>query len=194
MARLPYAPRAGRRPAPVALLACLAGGLSLASCRDLSGFSTAHGGSYEGSIIGADFIRAGVPATTDGGAPNRMCLTLDTDHLQDTPGALSTTDGMFRAAPMRTVPQIWHDPLSTLSFGEGRLKNLIYVVTASAPLADGGTEVFAVVSLMQSGDVEVRLLHGAPRMLQDAAAPMPNGGNLFAVFTLQRDSKKPCSY
>jgi hypothetical protein len=146
-----------------------------------------------GPLIGADFIRAGISSTTDGGAATRMCLTLDTDHLQDTPGALSTSDGMFHAVPMRTIPQIFHDPLSTLSFGEGRLKNLVYVVTASAPLADGGTEVFAVVSLMQSGDVEVRLLHGAPRTLQDAAAPMPNGGNLFAVFTLQRTSTS-CSY
>jgi hypothetical protein len=193
MVRAPHAAGVARVSPRATLLASVACVASLAGCRDLSGFSTAKGGSFEGSIIGADFIRAGIPATSDAGVATRLCLTLDTDHLQDTPGQLSTTDGMFHDAPMRTIPQMWHDPLSTLSFGEGRLKNLVYVVTASFPLADGGTDVFAVVSLMQSGNVEVRLLQGAPRMLQDAASPMPNGGNLFAVFTLQRSSTS-CSY
>ncbi len=163
-----------------------------ASCRDLSGFSTG-GGSFEGPVVGADFVLTGVGGTTDAGVATRLCLTLDADHLQDVPGALSTSDGLFRSARMRTIPQIWHDPLSTLTFGEGRVKNLVYVVTAGRPLADGGTDVFAVVSLMQSGNVEVRLLHGAPPTPPAGAQPASNGGNLFAVFLLERQST-PCSY
>jgi len=160
--------------------------LGSAGCRDLSGFTT-NGGSYEGPVVAADFVRAGVDMSTS------LCLTLDTNHLQDTPGDLSTSDGRFHAVPMRTIPQIWQDPLSTLSFGEGRLKNLLYVVTASTPFADGnGNDVFAVVSLMQSGNVEVRLLRGAPGAVADGA-PSPTGGNLFAVFSLSRESA-PCSY
>jgi hypothetical protein len=167
----------------VAGAALLAGS---AGCRDLSGFTTA-GSSYEGPVVAADFVRAGVDMST------RLCLTLDTDHLQDAPGALSTNDGRFHAVPMRTIPQFWQDPLSTLSFGEGRLKNLIYVVTASTPFADGnGNDVFAVVSLMQSGNVEVRLLRGAPGGATDGA-PSPTGGNVFAVFSLSRQ-QIPCSY
>lgn len=190
MVRASYAGSPGWPARLAVMVTCAAGA---AACRDLSGFSTAKGGSYEGTIIGADFIRAGIPATTDGGAATRMCLTLDTDHLQDAPGALSLSDGLFQRTPMRTIPQVWEDPLSTLAFGEGRVKNLVYVVTASTPLADGGTDVFAVVSLMQSGNIEVRLLHGAPRLTQDGGAPLPDGGNLFAVFTLQRASTS-CSY
>jgi hypothetical protein len=166
------------------LVASVAGTLS---CRDLSGFSTGSG-SFEGEIVGADFVRWGIGATTDGGAATRLCLTLDANHLQDTPGALSTSDGLFHAAPMRTIPQIWQDPLSTLSFGEGRLKNLVYVVNATSPLPEGGNDVFAVVSLMQSGNVEVRLLRGAPP--PDGSVPTDH---LFAVFELQRQST-PCSY
>ncbi len=155
-------------------------------CRDLSGFTT-NGGSYEGAVVSADFVLAGI------GSATRLCLTLDADHLQDTPGSLWTSDGLFVAVPMRTIPQIWHDPLSTLSFGEGRVKNLVYVVAASKPFADGnGNDVFAVVSLMQSGNVEVRLLRGAPSGPPDAAAA-PAGGNLFAIFELERKST-PCSY
>ena len=160
--------------------------LGSTGCRDLSGFTT-NGGSYEGPVVAADFVRAGVDMSTS------LCLTLDTNHLQDTPGDLSTSDGRFHAVPMRTIPQIWQDPLSTLSFGEGRLKNLLYVVTASTPFADGnGNDVFAVVSLMQSGNVEVRLLRGAPGTVADGA-PSPTGGNLFAVFSLSRETT-PCSY
>jgi hypothetical protein len=173
----------------VALIACAAATLS---CRDLSSFSTGTG-SFQGPIVSADFVRAGIPATTDAGVATSLCLTLDTNHLQDAPGTLSTNDGLFHDAPMLTIPQIWQDPLSTLNFGEGRLKNLIYVVNTSMPLSEGGSDVFAVVSLMQSGDVEVRLLRGAPATPPDGAIPTPNGGNLFALFELQRQST-PCSY
>jgi len=159
---------------------------SIAGCRDISGFTTGTGNSYQGSVVAADFVLAGVGATTN------LCLTIDTDRLQDTPGNLSTDDGRFHAVPMRTIPQIWQDPLSTLSFGEGRLKNLVYVATASTPFADGnGNDVLVVVSLMQSGEIEVRLLRGAPGAAVDAAPS--SGGNLFAVFDLQREAV-PCSY
>src|SRR5438105_15285757 len=90
------------------------------ACRDLSSFSSG-GASFEGAVVKAEFVRAGLAPET------RACLTLDTDHLQDAPGRISTSDGRFHLEPLRPVPQIWHDPLSTLSFGEGREKNLRYV-------------------------------------------------------------------
>jgi hypothetical protein len=167
----------------LALASCLAG----AGCRDLSSFTTGSD-RYEGAVVQGDFVRAGVdPSTT-------ICLTLDTDHLQDGPGALSTSDGRFHTAALRPIPQIWHDPLSTLSFGEGRLKNLVYVASATTPFSDGnGNDVLAVVSLMQSGDVEVRLIRGAPGLAPDGGATTASGGNLFAVFDLVRQ-QGPCSY
>ncbi len=157
-------------------LACLAG------CRDLSAFSTTDGDRYENPVVNAGFVLAGMKPDTS------LCLTIDTDHLQDAPGAISTDDGMFRKAPLRPIPQIWHDPLSTLSFGEGRLKNLVYVATSSA-----SEDVFAVISLMQSGEVEVRLLRGAPNLPDEAGVTASTGGNLFAVFDLTRKNG-PCSY
>ncbi len=154
----------------------------LASCRDLSGFSTTDGDRYENKVVSASFVLSGLQPDTS------LCLTLDTDHLQDTPGAISTDDGMFRKTPLRPIPQIWHDPLSTLSFGEGRLKNLVYVATPS-----GGDDVFVVVSLMQSGNIEVRLLRGAPSLPTDGGPAPGTGANLFAVFDLPR-KEGPCSY
>jgi hypothetical protein len=180
----------GRMVAPreAAFLALSSLVAALAGCRDVSGF-TSHGDHFEGLIVQADFVRSGF----DVGA--KACVVIDTDHLQDGPGTLSTSDGMFQLAPLRPIPQIWHDPLSTLSFGEGRTKNLVYVVTPALAASDGGgggnggADVLAVLSLMDSGSVEVRLLRGAP------AVPAVNGAppvtpsaqpNLFAVFTLER--------
>lgn len=168
-------------------------------CRNLSGFST-NGDSFVGAVVNADFVRAGVAANT------QLCLTLDADHFQGqdgvVPGDVSTDDGRFHLSPLRPIPQIWSDPLSTLTFGEGRLKNLVYVVAATTPFADlGGNDVLAVVSLMQSGGVEVRLLRGAPSLAADAGAPpgaddastASNGSNVFAIFALSRQ-KGPCSF
>jgi|HubBroStandDraft_5_1064220.scaffolds.fasta_scaffold302028_2 hypothetical protein len=168
-----------RRAALGAWLACV-------GCQDLSGFTTG-GDSYEGAVVQGGFVRSGVTETS------RACVTLDADHFQDAPGTLSTNDGLFHTVSFRPIPQIWHDPLSTLAFGEGRLKNLVYVAAASMPFADGKSDdVFVVVSLMHSGQVEVRLLRGAPGLPQDGAATSP-AANLFAIYTLSRQ-KGPCSY
>jgi len=163
-------------------MALVAGVVAMVGCRDLSGFSTTDGDSYQGVVVRAGFVLAGVKPNTN------LCLTIDTDHLQDTPGAISTDDGMFGKTPMRPIPQLWHDPLSTLSFGEGRVKNLIYVATPST-----GTDVFVVLSLMQSGDIEVRLLRGAPSLPVEGGAPLPPQNNLFAVFGLGRQGGA-CSF
>jgi hypothetical protein len=158
-----------------------------AGCRDLSSFTTA-GAHYEGQVVQGDFVRAGVDPAA------KSCLTLDADHLEDVPGTLSTSDGRFHAAALRPIPQIWHDPLSTLSFGEGRLRNLVYLATATIPFADGrGDDVLIVLSLMQGGDVEVRLIRGAPGLSTDAGTVPSSAGNLFAVFDLVR-GPGPCSY
>jgi hypothetical protein len=158
--------------------------LALAACRDLSSFTTGDD-SYEGAVVAGSFVRTGV------GPGSRLCLTFDTDHLQDGPGSIWTNDGRFTAAPLRPIPQIWHDPLSTLSFGDGRDKNLVYVASSSPTFtADPGGDVLAIVSLMNSGGVEVRLLRGAPG---GPAGSAPAGDNVFAVFTLDRQSGT-CGY
>ncbi len=192
MSRLVPAPGPGRARSVAKVLASLpaawAAACALVACRDVSRFST-HGDHYEGSVVQGSFVRAGIADDT------RLCLSLDADHLQDAPGSVSSSDGRFRDTPLRPIPQLWHDPLSTLSFGEGRTRNLVYVATAA--VADGGGtgtaggegDVMLVVSLMQSGDVEVRALRGAPPTAEAGAA----GANVFGVFTLAR-AEGPCSF
>jgi hypothetical protein len=87
---------------------------------------------------------------------------------------------------MRPIPQLWNDPLSTFNFGEGRTKNLIYMATPSLD-AGGGADITVVLSLMESGDVEARLVRGAPPVATTSAVDASASGpasNVFAVFPL----------
>jgi hypothetical protein len=151
--------------------------LSCASmaCRDNSRFSS-RGDRFQGPVVKGSFVRAGFAEDVS------MCLTLDTDHLQDAPGTVSTSDGRLKNAPLRPIPQIWHDPLSTLSFGDGRTQNLVY---AAAP--NDAQDLMVVVSLMQSDNIEVRLVRGAPEA--DGGA----GASVFGVFNLEKQTG-PCAF
>lgn len=166
-----------RAPVPVAALALVV--LTMTACRDIDQFTTTPGDRYEGAIVDASFVRSGIASGV------RLCLSLDVNHLQDSPGVLRTSDGRFRNEPLRPIPQLWHDPISTLSFGDGRLRNLVYVASSMQK------DWFVVVSLMSSGDVEVRLLRGAPKVPGADAAPDEEPG--FGVFSLRRE-KGPCSF
>lgn len=164
----------------LAALGFVAAPVALGGCRDLSRFSTTGDG-FEGPVVSADFVRSGI------GREVRMCLTFDTEHLQDGPGTLTTTDGRFARTPLRPIPQVWHDPLSTLAFGDGRVRNLVY---AASPSDGGAEDVLVVVSLMRSGNIEVRLLRGAPQL--DAGAATGQTPPVFGVFNLERRPEQPC--
>jgi hypothetical protein len=150
---------------------------SLVGCRDTSRYST-RDDHYEGAVVKGSFVRAGIAEDA------RMCVTLDADHLQDNPGTVTTSDGRFRNTPLRPIPQLWHDPLSTLSFGQGRRQNLVYVATPVTPDGDGA-DVMVVLSLMEEGGLELRVLRGAPQpdASADAGTQTPA---MFGIFTLER--------
>jgi hypothetical protein len=101
---------------------------------------------------------------------------------------------MFAETPLRPIPQLLHDPLLTLTFGEGREKNLLFAAVPVEP--DRGPAVTAVISLMHSGDAEVRILRGAG----DGTEPPPSadggtsldGPPLFGVFSPLRRKKSTC--
>ena len=148
---------------------------ALCACRDNSRFSS-RGDRFQGPVVKGSFVRAGFAEDVS------MCLTLDTDHLQDTPGTISTSDGRLKGTPLRPIPQIWHDPLSTLSFGDGRTQNLVYAASPS-----DAQDLMVVVSLMQSDNIEVRLLRSAPE------ADGGPGNAVFGVFNLEKQNG-PCSF
>jgi hypothetical protein len=150
-------------------------------CRDVTRFSSS-GDHFEGTVITGSFVRAGLDSQV------RLCLVLDASDLQGTPGTVTSSDGRFSATPLRPIPQLWNDPLSTLTFGEGRVQNLMYVLTP-APSVDALGDIVTVVSLMQSGDVEVRLLRSAPAIDGGAGAAA-----LFGVFAPLSRVGGPCPF
>ncbi len=147
--------------------------LAMGGCQDVSRFSSS-GDHYQGAVVGGSFVLAGFDAGTS------LCLVLDATNLQSAPGTLTSNDGRFVHTPLRPIPEVWRDPLSTLTFGEGRVQNLLYIATPLADV-DAQGDVTVVLSLMQSGSVELRLFRGAPDLDGGAVA-----SQLFGVFTLTR--------
>src|SRR3954468_7396371 len=112
--------------------------LSLASCKDVTRFSTEQGEAYCGQIVKGQFVRNGFAPSV------RLRLTFDANRIDEGPGLVSTNDGTFDHTPLRPIPELSNDPLWTLNFGEGRDKNLMYVL--SPTLTADGPSVTAVLS------------------------------------------------
>lgn len=168
-------PRSSRALRPPLLAALALAAATCVSCKDISRFSTKPGESYCGSIVPAGFVRQTfLPGV-------RMRLTLDTDHLNDAPGMIVTDDGWFNFANLRPIPQLSHDTLSTISFGEGRERNLLFGVTASE-----GPQALAIISLLENGDVEVRILRGSSLVPGEDAFASVDGKPLYGIFPMQR--------
>jgi hypothetical protein len=179
--------------APV-LLSLGVAGLAALGCRDLDRFST-ESGAYCGSMVSAPNFQEGF--TPDNLPPSlRLRLTLDARALSSAPGTLTTDDAerglcavqgqpLFRESPLRPIPELEHDPLSLLEFGEGRDHNFF----AWSDSTCQGT-MLALVSLMRNEDVEVRLFKPARLPPPDAGAADKPG---FALFYLQKN-KDGCGF
>ncbi len=188
------APRVARF---VSATLALSAALVFGGCEGAESFRLEPGETYCGSLVYT-------PAFTDGLLPDnarpptiRMRFDLDVDHLSTLPGTLRTDDKghglcsedgkpLFADAPLRTIEPVLHDPISQAIIGEGRDQNYFTYVSSSC-----GHQMMAVVSLMHSGGVEVRLF-------KPAAAP-PDGADEaqkpgFGLFTLERKNEKNCSF
>jgi hypothetical protein len=159
---------------------------ALAGCRTLDRFDTGDGEAYCGNIVSAAFIRDGFPPDL------RLMLDLDTSRLESAPGTISSNDGTggpcapqasFENAPFIVTDAVFHDQLATLDFGEGRDANFVAWVqsTCQGPM-------LAVVSLMKSDDVEVRLMK--PPVAKTGTTPDVAPG--FALFQLSRQKADRC--
>jgi hypothetical protein len=154
--------------------------LSGLGCRDLERFDTGESGAYCGRIIDSDFTRAGFAAGLS------LRLTLDIDALDVAPGTLTTDDSAppapcsplpeFDHAPLLVTPALFADPLSQLEFGGTRDYNFMAWVDSTCQ-----GSALAVISLMHTGQVEVRLLRRAASVAGDTPAEQ------FGVFQLERN-------
>jgi hypothetical protein len=165
--------------APRAVL-CAAGFAAGLGCQNLDRFDTGEAGAYCGRIIDSDFTRVGFAAGLG------LRLTLDIDALDVAPGTLSTDDiappgpcsplPEFDRAPLLVTPALFADPLSQLEFGATRDYNFMAWVDSTCQ-----GSALAVISLMHTGQAEVRLLRRGTGV---AGAPSPEQ---FGVFQLERN-------
>ncbi|MEI9937833.1 MAG: hypothetical protein WDO69_11495 [Pseudomonadota bacterium] len=160
--------------------------LSALSCGNLDSFQSKPGEAYCGTIGLPDFqdgfVEEGSPSTLE------LALVLDIGKLTSLPGRLSSKDPegicgtpdvpqvLFSNAPMRAIPELQHDVLSALTFGEGHDHDFFAWVDSTCQ----GTMV-AVVSLMKNNYVELRLFKPAPFPGPNATAAERPG---FALFHL----------
>lgn len=168
------------------------------ACRNVDRFDTKGNAAYCGDIVYAPSFTDGF--LVDNQPPQlRLKLTLDTSQLttfsDDTtalPGTLTTNDAstglcsetgqaLFQAAPLRTIPQVYHDALSGLTFGEGHDEDFFAWVDSTCL----GT-MLALVSLLRGGEVEVRLFKPAALPPPDSEAAKRPG---FALFSLKRNDQ-----
>ena len=181
MTHAPFSPR------PIRVLGLL-GMLVVTGCHNLDGFNTKPGEAYCGPIVGAKFQTGFVP--TDRPPDLTVALTLDTSKLTGQPGILSSNDAgkglcgdqpLLQDAPVRSIPVVDSDAISTLSFGEGHEHDFFAYVDSTCQ----GT-MLAVVSLMKNNQVELRLFKPEPLPPRDTTTPPPPAQQPgFAVFHLQ---------
>jgi hypothetical protein len=167
-------------------------------CRSIDRFDTRGEAAYCGELVSA-------PSFHDGFLPKNkakklmMQLTLDTSQLSSfsenntaLPGTLSSNDGdwgfcsegkqaLFKGSPLRAIPQVYHDSLSTLVFGEGHEEDFFAWTDSQCQ----GT-MLALVSLLRNSDVELRLFKPAPLPPLDAGPEQRPG---FALFHLRRHNE-----
>src|SRR5690606_29812258 len=101
---------------------------------------------------------------------------------------LCSSDGraFFEAAPLRTVVEALHDPISTASIGQGRERNVLAYVESSSR-----HRLLAILPLMEGGSVEVRLFKPGPEPTEETSQRDRPG---FGLFTLERHHKDACSF
>jgi hypothetical protein len=182
------------RPRLGLLVLCLLAALS-ASCRDLDRFDTKGDPAFCGEMVLGPLFNDGF--LREGRDPPSLMLELDTSQLAylggdkpSRPGTLSSNDKdgicvdqpLFMGAQMRTIPQVYHDTLSTLSFGEGHDDDFFAWVDSSCQ----GT-MLALVSLLRNGHVEVRMFK--PAAFSDDPLITNDKKPGYAVFYLDRNEQ-----
>jgi hypothetical protein len=143
------------------------------ACDDLSEYR----GKFEGGIVQGTFVRSCFPRTT------RATLQFDPERaLGDVSRLpvssrnwLSTSDGTFDRTPLEPIQSLAHDQLSLFDFpGPRRMRNyLLLARPEKGPLAR--RDALVVVSLLENGRVELRIIARTDDATQACAVEVDGG-------------------
>jgi hypothetical protein len=178
-------------------IALMAGVSALSGCRDVDTYALEPGETYCGSMVYSPKFTAGLVGEKEPPGLN-MRLDFDVNNLSTVPGRITTDDAgvgicgpngkaLFDGAELRTIQEALHDPISVAKIGDGREQSFWTYVSSSC-----GHEMMAVVSLMHSGGIEVRLFKPAPEPTTEEpnAAEVPG----FGLFVLEKKSTEACGF
>jgi hypothetical protein len=178
--------------------------LATLSCRSLDRFDTPGKAAFCGELVSGPSFHDGFVAVGEPAVLLKMKLKLDTSQLStfsdnqaSRPGMLTSNDAerglcsaqgqaLFEGSPLRSIPQVDHDSISTLTFGEGHDEDFFAWTDSTCQ----GT-MLAIVSLLRKGDVELRLFKPASQPPPDAGPDKRPG---FALFYLRRSNDETCGF
>jgi len=162
--------------------------IGVGGCRGANRFDTSASGAFCGELVAGVTSDGLVPDVQDGARIQlKLALTLDSHHLSDVPGTLTSNDDtnglcsgqrLFEKAPVRTIQPALRDAISGIQITQDHEQDVFTWVDSTCQ----GTFV-AILSLMVDGKVEVRLFK--PLRDVDAGAPA-NQRSGFGVFSLAR--------
>ena len=155
-------------------------------CRDVARFSTAPNESYCGGVVTAPMSNAA--SVTTSRCASRSTPTRSTARRANIHQRFSSSSKP-PCAPSPSSRRSFVD----LQFRRRARPNLLYAADPSDP--SHGPTIMVVLSLMHTGDAEMRLLRGAPPSSTAASPPSPsNGDPLFGLFAPLRREVGQCSF
>ncbi|MGC4066152.1 MAG: hypothetical protein QM784_16215 [Polyangiaceae bacterium] len=153
-------------------------------CKNLDRFDTRKGESFCGGLSAAS---DGFEYWTAQTSELKVALTLDTGKLDSIPGKLRSNDAdfgpckphaLFEDAPIRVVRKALGDRIAEIRLGDDHEEEVIAFVDSTC----SGSMV-AILSLVQDGSAELRLLRPAPE-IETPVTDQPR----FGVFGLEKVS------
>jgi hypothetical protein len=142
---------------------------------------------YCGGLVSEQFASEGFDAWIGKDQSLKLSHTLDTDHLDDLPGTLRSNDAdfgpcaplpLFKDAPLRVIQSARGDRIANLRLGEDHEEEILAFVDSTC-----SGSMLTILSLVQDGSTELRLLRPAP----DVRVPV-TAQPRFGVFTLSKTS------
>ncbi|HYQ16832.1 MAG TPA: hypothetical protein VEQ58_13770 [Polyangiaceae bacterium] len=172
--------------------------LSTLSCRELQRFDTRDGEVYCGDLVSGDPFTDGFVVDNKPQQLRMMLSDLDTsklgtfstDNQVGVPAHLTSNDKLtglcakdvlplFDNSPVRSIPQVDHDALAAMTFGEGHDEDFFTWTDSTCQ----GT-MLGIVSLLRNNDIELRLFK--PNKLAAIGDPADKRPG-FALFYMRRN-------
>jgi hypothetical protein len=166
-------------------------------CKNLDRFDTHTGEAYCGSLVGQRELAMGFdePGWKGSAEHHTLALTLKTGDLfkaGGVPAVLDSNDAefgpcgngtpLFKQSPVRTIDKALGDRLSSIHLDEDHVEDVITFVDSNC----SGSMV-GVLSLVEGGTVELRLLRPAPLPVADAVSTNETTAR-FGLFVLTKRS------